>query len=46
MENARRIRYADDGEDLLLGLRRMEGQVRGLQRMTEEDRYWLFSGWH
>ena len=33
--------YAGDKEDLLLRLRRMEGQVRGLQRMVEEDRYCL-----
>lgn len=26
-------------EDLLLRLRRIEGQVRGLQRMIEEDKY-------
>jgi DNA-binding FrmR family transcriptional regulator len=28
-----------DKEDLLSRLRRIEGQVRGLQRMLEEDRY-------
>lgn len=33
--------YGEDKEDLLLRLRRMEGQVRGLQRMIEEDRYCL-----
>ena len=26
-------------EDLLLRLRRVEGQVRGVQKMVEEDRY-------
>lgn len=41
MENARRTHYAEDREHLLLRLRRMEGQVRGLQRMVEEDRYCL-----
>ncbi len=41
MEDARRTHYTDDREDLLLRLRRMEGQVRGLQRMVEEDRYCL-----
>ena len=31
----------EDGarEDLLLRLRRVEGQVRGVQKMVEEDRY-------
>jgi CsoR family transcriptional regulator, copper-sensing transcriptional repressor len=33
--------YAHDKEALLKRLRRMEGQVRGLQRMVEEDRYCL-----
>jgi DNA-binding FrmR family transcriptional regulator len=28
-----------DNEDLLARLRRIEGQVRGIQRMVEEDRY-------
>ncbi len=31
--------YAHDKEALLKRLRRMEGQVRGLQQMVEEDRY-------
>ena len=31
--------YADDKGAILKGLRRIEGQVRGLQRMVEEDRY-------
>lgn len=31
--------YADNKEDLLKRLRRAEGQVRGLQRMVEEDQY-------
>lgn len=31
--------YAGDRDDLLARLRRIEGQVRGLQRMVEEDRY-------
>jgi DNA-binding FrmR family transcriptional regulator len=30
---------SDDKEALLRRLRRVEGQVRGLQRMVEEDRY-------
>ena len=38
---AKRTGYAEHGEDLLLRLRRMEGQVRGLQRMVAEDRYCL-----
>ena len=31
--------YAEDKDALLKRLRRIEGQVRGLQRMLEEDRY-------
>jgi DNA-binding FrmR family transcriptional regulator len=31
--------YAMNKEDLLLRLRRIEGQVRGLQRMVEDDKY-------
>lgn len=31
--------YSADREDYLRRLRRIEGQVRGLQRMIEEDRY-------
>lgn len=31
--------YTDDKDDVLKRLRRIEGQVRGLQRMVEEDRY-------
>jgi DNA-binding FrmR family transcriptional regulator len=31
--------YGRDKEDLLLRLRRIEGQVRGLQRMIEEEKY-------
>ncbi len=31
--------YIDDKEALRKRLRRVEGQVRGLQRMVEEDRY-------
>ena len=33
--------YHDDKEALLKRLRRMEGQVRGLQQMVEDDRYCL-----
>ena len=29
----------EDKKDLLLRLRRIEGQIRGLQRMIEEDKY-------
>jgi DNA-binding FrmR family transcriptional regulator len=32
-------REAGTREDLLLRLRRVEGQVRGVQKMVEEDRY-------
>ena len=31
--------YVDDKEAVTKRLRRIEGQVRGLQRMVEEDRY-------
>lgn len=31
--------YYDDKEDVLRRLRRIEGQVRGLQRMVENDAY-------
>ncbi len=31
--------YYDDKEELLGRLRRIEGQVRGLQRMVENDEY-------
>jgi DNA-binding FrmR family transcriptional regulator len=31
--------YSEDKESVLKRLRRIEGQVRGLQRMVEEDRY-------
>ncbi len=31
--------YSEDKELVLRRLRRIEGQVRGLQRMVEEDRY-------
>ena len=31
--------YTDRKEDYLARLRRIEGQMRGLQRMVEEDKY-------
>jgi CsoR family transcriptional regulator, copper-sensing transcriptional repressor len=31
--------YADDKDAVLKRLRRIEGQIRGLQRMVEDDRY-------
>jgi DNA-binding FrmR family transcriptional regulator len=31
--------YADSRDDYLRRLRRIEGQVRGLQRMVSEDKY-------
>ena len=31
--------YADDKDAIQKRLRRIEGQVRGLQRMVDEDRY-------
>ncbi len=38
---ARRTHYGEDREVLLGRLRRMEGQVRGLQQMIAADRYCL-----
>lgn len=32
-------RYNRDNQALLVRLRRIEGQVRGVQRMVEDDRY-------
>ncbi|GAB3366439.1 metal-sensitive transcriptional regulator [Amycolatopsis echigonensis] len=31
--------YSEDKEDYLKRLRRIEGQIRGLQRMVEDDKY-------
>ncbi|MGA2804423.1 MAG: metal-sensitive transcriptional regulator [Acidimicrobiales bacterium] len=39
MDETVRRGYSDDKEAVLKRLRRIEGQVRGLQRMVEEDRY-------
>lgn len=33
------VGYVDDKSDLLLRLRKAEGQVRGIHRMIEEDTY-------
>lgn len=33
------IGYAEDRQNLLRRLRRVEGQIRGIQRMLEEERY-------
>ena len=33
------VGYANDKEDVLKRLKRIEGQVRGLQRMVDEDTY-------
>lgn len=33
--------YGENKDDLLLRLRKMEGQVRGLQQMIGDDRYCL-----
>lgn len=33
------VGYVDDKKDILLRLRRAEGQVRGIHRMIEEDTY-------
>ena len=37
----RRTSYDKDKDALLLRLRRMEGQVRGIQQMIADDRYCL-----
>jgi DNA-binding FrmR family transcriptional regulator len=34
-----KLGYSDDKEAVQKRLRRIEGQVRGLQRMVDEDRY-------
>lgn len=31
--------YASDKEKILLRLRKMEGQLKGIQKMVEEDKY-------
>ena len=31
--------YSKDKQEILVRLRRMEGQLRGIQRMVEEDKY-------
>jgi DNA-binding FrmR family transcriptional regulator len=31
--------YLEDKQEILVRLRRMEGQLKGIQRMIEEDRY-------
>ncbi len=33
------VGYSGDKQDVLKRLRRVEGQIRGLQRMVEEDTY-------
>lgn len=38
-EVRRSTSYAADKDKILLRLRRMEGQVRGVQRMVENDQY-------
>ena len=39
MQQATQRGYSADKEQLLKRLRRVEGQVRGVQRMVEDDRY-------
>lgn len=36
---SRQSQYSRDNDELMLRLRRIEGQVRGIQRMVDEDRY-------
>jgi DNA-binding FrmR family transcriptional regulator len=31
--------YMDDKQEILVRLRRMEGQLKGIQKMVEEDKY-------
>lgn len=33
--------YSEDKEELLARLRRMEGQVRGIEKMVNDDRYYV-----
>lgn len=33
------VGYADDKQSVLRRLRRIEGQIRGIQRMLEDERY-------
>ena len=39
MASTRAPGYSDDKEAVLKRLRRIEGQIRGLQRMVDEDTY-------
>jgi DNA-binding FrmR family transcriptional regulator len=39
MPARRSTSYADDRPQIMARLRRLEGQVRGVQRMVEEDQY-------
>jgi DNA-binding FrmR family transcriptional regulator len=41
MSEGMRPGYSDDKELVLKRLRRIEGQVRGLQRMVEDERYYI-----
>ena len=38
-EDRKKVRNEDERHDLMNRLKRIEGQVRGLQRMLEEDAY-------
>lgn len=39
VKKAEQYRYTQDTDRLLLRMRKIEGQARGIQRMIEEERY-------
>ncbi len=39
------LSYAKDKQAILARLRRIEGQLKGIQRMVEEDKYCFFRLW-
>ncbi|MCX8130389.1 MAG: metal-sensitive transcriptional regulator [Clostridia bacterium] len=39
MENGKSSEHYSDKQDILKRLRRIEGQVKGIQKMVEEDKY-------
>jgi len=39
MNNSKKVKKTDSKEDILKRLRRIEGQVKGIQKMIQEDKY-------
>src|ERR1035437_2894855 len=39
MQEARMASYQKDKKEILVRLRRLEGQVKGIQKMVEEEKY-------